>query len=198
VAALATLVGGTALMFLSLAFPGLVRPFAHGIPPDGGYKYIRACYGVAVSGALAVGVTWLTAGRSRRGSGRLTVFALRDRPAPPLFRRRRFPARVRATNGEPTRTPSGETAVVVDRTTLDLVGGSEGDPVFVDDARWWLGGLRSARGLLVEAPDTVSGQRPEGGLPVVRLARGILERNGWRDGQPIAVEPGEPSGRTTG
>ena len=188
-AALATLVGGTVLMFVSLAVPSLVLPFSHGIPPDGGYKYIRACYGVVVSGALAVGVTWLTSGRSRRGSDTLTVHGLRGRRPSPSFRRRRFPARARAL-ATPVVTPSGEPAIVVERSTLARLGGSEGDLVFVDDARWWLGGLRSARGRLVEAPDAMGEARPESDLPTVGLARGTLERIGWRDGQRIALEPG--------
>ena len=87
-------------------------------------------------------------------------------------------------------TPSGEPGIVVERTTLRLLGGSEGDAVFIDDARWWLGGLRSARGRLVEAPDAIGEARPESELPTVGLARETLERNGWRDGQRIALEPG--------
>jgi SSS family solute:Na+ symporter len=188
-AALATLVGGTVLMFVSLAVPSLVLPFSHGIPPDGGYKYIRACYGVAVSGALAVGVTWLTSGRSRRGSDTLTVHGLRGRRPSPSFRRRRFPARARAL-ATPMVTPSGEPAIVVERSTLARLGGSEGDIVFVDDARWWLGGLRSARGRLVAGPEAIGEARSDSELPAVGLARETLERNGWRDGQRIALEAG--------
>jgi hypothetical protein len=32
----------------------------------------------------------------------------------------------------------------------------------------------------------------------VGLAREIFERNGWREGQRIALEPGEPSSRDEG
>jgi len=184
-AALATLVGGTVLMFLSLAFPQLVTPFAHGVPPDGGYKFIRACYGVAVSGLIAVTVTWITTGRSRRGPTALTVYGLKEKPRAPSFRRRRFPARVHALATEKP-TSEGE-PVFVDRSTLALLGGSEGDPVFVDDARWWLGGLRSARGRLVVAAESLG----EEDLPAVGLARETVERNRWRDGQRIALEAGE-------
>jgi SSS family solute:Na+ symporter len=69
-AALATMVGGMAAIVFSLFVPEVIGPFAHGVPiPERGegllgglqqYKFMRALYGLAVSGAIAVTVTLCT------------------------------------------------------------------------------------------------------------------------------------------
>ncbi len=69
-AALVTLVGGMAAIVLSLFLPEIIAPLAHGVPmAEAGeglfagmtqYKYMRACFGIAVCVALAVGTTLLT------------------------------------------------------------------------------------------------------------------------------------------
>ena len=57
-AALLTLVGGSIAVALSAKFPELIAPFSQGVEPTGegpkAYKYMRALYGLAVSGGLAV------------------------------------------------------------------------------------------------------------------------------------------------
>jgi SSS family solute:Na+ symporter len=194
-AALATLLGGTGLMFLSLKFPGLVAPFAHGIPPDGGYKYIRACYGVAVSGAIGFGVTWLTRPRPSSEITGLTLWSLaagrkrylgRDIP---WRKRERIRARAVsiAVGDAPVSTPAlgpGESPIVLDRSTMKRLGVVEGDPVFVDDARWWWGGLRSSRARVAAATGT--GEKTE--RTRVRLPARVMETNRWRNGQPVVLE----------
>ena len=56
--ALATLVGGTLLILLSMQFPSLIDPFSHGIDSGGegaqAYKYIRAFFGIVVCCGLGV------------------------------------------------------------------------------------------------------------------------------------------------
>ena len=68
-AALSVLIGGTLAMVLSGFFPQLVAPFAHGVPAVevegvlGGfkqYKFMRALYGLAVSGGIGVFVSLCT------------------------------------------------------------------------------------------------------------------------------------------
>jgi SSS family solute:Na+ symporter len=167
-AALITLVGGTMLMFASLAFPQLVAPFAHGIPADGGYKYIRAFYGVAVSLGLALIATpWTAAVRTGEAES-LTVYALAKRPLGGKHRRIPASAAVSDEGGE-------EGWVTVDAATLKRLERQEGAEIFVDDARWWLGGLRSTRGKLRIGAS-------------VQLPREAFEQNGWRDGQPVILE----------
>ena len=167
-AALVTLIGGTVLMFTSLALPQLVAPFAHGLPSDGGYKYIRAFYGVAVSLGLALIVTPWTSASNTRETESLTVYGLAKRRMGGKHQR----IRVRVVASDE---PGEEPWVMVDASTLQRLERAEGDEIFVDDARWWLGGLRSARGRL---------RLGEG----VRLPQGVFERNGGRDGQRVVLE----------
>jgi hypothetical protein len=61
------------------------------------------------------------------------------------------------------------------RTTMSV---ETGDVVFVDDARWWLGGLRSAR--CTVASETVD--RGEITLPLA-----VLERNRWESGHRVVI-----------
>ncbi|GIK16356.1 MAG: sodium:solute symport protein [Planctomycetota bacterium] len=80
-AALWTLLGGIAAVLGSLRFPGLIAPFAQGVPGgtagDGflagmkAHSFMRACFGLAVSGAIGVAVTLLT----RRPSGKTVMSA---------------------------------------------------------------------------------------------------------------------------
>ena len=65
--------------------------------------------------------------------------------------------------------------VTVDAATLKRLERAEGAEIFVDDARWWLGGLRSTRGKLRIGTS-------------VQLPREAFEQNGWRDGQPVILE----------
>lgn len=71
-AALWTIVGGSGLIVFSIFVPGLITPFAHGVPmvelpEDAGwldgmkqYKFMRACFGMVVCTVIAVVVTLVT------------------------------------------------------------------------------------------------------------------------------------------
>jgi len=69
-AALATMVGGTALITVSLFVPQIITPIAHGVPlAEGGdgllggmkqYKFMRALFGLLVSGVIGVAVSLVT------------------------------------------------------------------------------------------------------------------------------------------
>jgi SSS family solute:Na+ symporter len=184
-AALGTLGGGTALMFLSLAVPSLVSPFDHGVPPEG-YVYVRACYGLAVSAALGVALTFVTRRRPRAEVEPLTLWGLGARPGSPDRARWGLPKlRLRARLLAPEEAAAvpdvrGE-RVALPAEALGVLSLAGGEEVFVDDARWWFGGLRSARCEAVRAaPSALRG--------TVGLPGAVLERNGWREGQPLVIE----------
>jgi len=63
-AAFWTLVGGAVAMGVSIAWPEVIRPFAHGTPAEGRfgvtYSYMRGLYGLVVSGVIGVAVTWVS------------------------------------------------------------------------------------------------------------------------------------------
>jgi SSS family solute:Na+ symporter len=63
-AAFWTIVGGMAAIAVSMGLPKLVVPFSHGVGPEG-YRFMRALYGLAVSGAIGVAVSFFTKPRAK-------------------------------------------------------------------------------------------------------------------------------------
>lgn len=184
-AALATLVGGTALMFVSLEYSELVAPFSHGVPatPEGtlDFKFIRACFGMAASFAIAIGVTLVTRPKSAEAIAGLTIWTVRHRSSTsPAAQQRTHKVRTTAmASADPAADIDGETAIPLAAAARARLAVEAGDRVFVDDARFWLGGLRSVRGTVVEAAD-------EG--EALALPPDVMVRNRWRDGQRVVIE----------
>jgi hypothetical protein len=140
-AAFWTLFGGTMMVALSIAWPVLITPFAHGVDPSGGFKYMRALYGLVASGTIAVLVSLLTKKKSGRAIEGLVVGTL-DRAK-------------EAYKGAPANEIEGQqvlVTVLIDREiqeigissrVAELLSARKGDIVYLSDARRWLGGLRS-------------------------------------------------------
>ena len=63
-AAFWTIVGGMIAIAVSIPVPRLVMPFSHGVGPEG-YRFMRALYGLAVSGAIGVLVSFFTEPRPK-------------------------------------------------------------------------------------------------------------------------------------
>ncbi len=140
-AAFWTLFGGTMMVALSIAWPVLIHPFAHGVDPSGGFKYMRALYGLIASGVIAVLVSFLTKTKSGRSIEGLVVGTL-DKAKEKY-------------KGAPANELEGRKVVVtlhidekikeleVSSRVAELLSAKEGDVVYLSDARRWLGGLRS-------------------------------------------------------
>jgi SSS family solute:Na+ symporter len=183
-AALATLIGGTALMFISIPFPDLVTPFAHGTP--GEHIFIRAFFGVVVSGAIGIGVSIFTRPRPAEEVTGLTWDSLRaardrfkggkskdDGGGPKIH------AVVHLLEGE-ARPPGDDLPpVALTKESLEKLRASPGDILFVDDCRWWMGGLRSVRGRAVLR------ESKEGG---VFLPADEVARNRWSQGKRVVLQ----------
>lgn len=198
-AAVATLVGGTLAIALSIFFPSLVAPFAHGVPAteigdglfDGmkQYKYMRALYGLVVSAGLGVGVTLFTRARPLddvRGwvwgtvGDAIAVYKGRPGEESASVWVEATPARVvdDAEHG-----PGKLPGAVLSATLAAQLQATVGDIVFVSDRRWWLGGLRATHavvtaissqqgehiGLASPVWDTVADGRQEQPVSVQRL-----------------------------
>ena len=150
-AAFTTLVGGAVLIGLSFVWPHqLIGPLAFGMGP-GSYKFMRALYGLIVSGVLGFVVTLFT----------------KPRPVEEivgLVNGTQLDAMRRFKGGEPNQ-EVGESVMLVlqldpelDEETIRVpVSAMESmrahpdDMIYACDPRWWFGGLRSVHVRLGDA-----------------------------------------------
>jgi SSS family solute:Na+ symporter len=150
-AAFWTLLGGSILVALSIMFPVLVTPFSHGVDPVGGFKYTRALYGLVGSGVIALLVTLFTRGRRAPELEGLVVGTL-------------WQAKERYKGGKPNeddglkvgcllRENDAAGEVSVNREVAESLKARVGDIVYLSDARWWLGGLRSVHAKVSDIRD---------------------------------------------
>ncbi len=173
-AAVWTLVGGLVAISLSIVFPVIITPFAHGVPRgdigegllDGmnQFKFMRAFFGIVVSSAIAVAVTLLTKPEPferQRGLVWGTVAdALRHYKGSPgdESRSRRTLAGVRVMAHEPPPRGAALLAVVnLSRQAAQQLQAQEGDLLYVSDRRWFLGGLRSTHAIVGAILDSDTG-----------------------------------------
>lgn len=130
-------------MILSIFWPVIITPLAHGVDPSGGFKYMRALYGLVISLGIAVVVTMKTRPKLPAELAGLTVGTLES--AKLLFK------------GAPINEREGKKAVgsvIIDETVeeisipsamADRMKADVGDIIYLADSRWWLGGLRSVQ-----------------------------------------------------
>ena len=143
-AVIATFLGGAFLMLLGQNFPELISPFSHGIElrPGRGYSYIGALYNIFVCAGVGILVTFFTKSKSEKELSGLTIFDVHNLKS--IFK------------GSPVNEEKGESINLnwkIKENDSDLVFFSKndmkkmkahpGDLVFIEDSRWWLGGLKS-------------------------------------------------------
>lgn len=146
VAAVATICGGGALIALSLFAPFddyLVGPFSLGMG-EKSYNFTRALFGIAVCTGIGVAVSYVTKPRTLDSIRGLVTGTQLD--AMRAFKGGGEPNRAdsrpeRTTLAADQSVPSG--SVRVSPETLRAISAAPGDIVYVSDARWWFGGLRS-------------------------------------------------------
>jgi hypothetical protein len=167
-AAIATLLGGGLAMGIATVYPEVVAPFAHGVDPDGDFKYMRALYGAAVSGAIGVIVTLMTkpvktdeeivgltigtirdaerkfkggeVNRERGGKVKARLIALDAADADAAAK-----ADVGTVHDQPDNEDGPAPPLVsLHPDDLKALAARPGDLIYLADERWWLGGLRAA------------------------------------------------------
>jgi SSS family solute:Na+ symporter len=171
-AALATLIGGMVAILFSLFVPEVIRPFAHGVPMaeagDGvlagmnQYNFMRAFYGLCVSGTIAVIATVLSQPESEERQRGLVWGTVADalahyKGSPGLE------SDSRKATAMPRRLEESEIfkglghlpEIRLSRALADALDAQAGDLVYVTDRRWWLGGLNSAQTIVASIADDV-------------------------------------------
>ncbi len=177
-AAFWTLLGGSMLVALSIMFPILVAPFSHGVDPAGGFKYTRALYGLVGSGLIALLVTLFTKGKRESELEGLVVGTL-------------WKAKENYKGGKPNeedglkvgcqlRELDGVGEISVNREVADSLVAGVGDIIYLSDARWWLGGLRSVHAKLSEIRDDDD--------PAVLVSRPLLSEGRLQIGRKHKIE----------
>ena len=150
-AVIATFLGGAFLMILGQIYPELISPFSHGIElrPGRGYSYIGALYNIFVCAGVGVVVSLFTRPESDKKLSGLTVFDVHKLKE--IFK------------GSAVNEEVGEKLEVnwkLDKNNsdilrfsikdMDMMKANPGDLVYIQDSRWWLGGLKSAHSIFGE------------------------------------------------
>ncbi|MFN7141928.1 MAG: hypothetical protein ACK4UN_21625, partial [Limisphaerales bacterium] len=160
-AVLCTLIGGMFAVILSMVYPQIISPFAHGIPMGEGsgtlvdgmrqHQFMRAFYGVVVCIFIAVIVTLFTRPEPKERQRGLVWGTIKDA----LFHYKGAPG-VENTPTVATAIPSNSGAtpvyqgegklpsVSISQELANSLKAAAGDLLYVSDARWWTGGLHSA------------------------------------------------------
>ena len=167
-AAIATLVGGSFAIALSLVVPEIIAPFAHGVdagePGDGilagtkQYKFMRAFFGLAVSAVIGVAVTFVTKPRDPEEIKGLVWGTIKDaiasyKGSPGTEVEGAFTSTQLIQRAEdPFNNEPHLPLALVSPALAEAISAQPGDLLYVNDARAWLGGLRSGH-VLIEAID---------------------------------------------
>lgn len=187
VGAMSVLILGTLLVAFSLFYPGVIRPFAHGVVPDESaapykmFKYMRACYGLAV--CFGVGVIG-------NCIGAFLFPSLRSIPEDHLSLTSNLTL-MRIFKGSEPNTEKGENVlspvekvddlgeeeIRLPESLADKCKAKVGDLVYIEDERRWLGGLKSVHGKVKE----VVGDAESVGISGELIERGRfdLSRRVW-------------------
>ncbi|MEZ4440043.1 MAG: sodium:solute symporter family protein [Polyangiaceae bacterium] len=156
-AAIAMLLGGLGAVFLSILYPSLITPFAQGVPlgkvGDGllagmkQYKFMRACYGVAVSAAIGVLVTLFTRPEPEARRRGLVFGTLRDAAKQGLNITTAL-AHPRRLDEDAVSEDESLPIVSLSPELAASLGVDAGGRVFLSDTRWYLGGLRATHAVV--------------------------------------------------
>ena len=153
-AVIATFIGGAFLMILGQMYPTLISPFSHGIElrPGRGYSYIGALYNLFVCAGVGVLVTFFTKPVSENKLTGLTVFDVHKLKN--IFKG----SDVNESIGKPVVVhykikDLNEGMVSFSKEDMEITKSKKGDLVYIQDQRWWLGGLKSIHATFDEPHD---------------------------------------------
>ncbi|MBL6990586.1 MAG: sodium:solute symporter family protein [Bacteriovoracaceae bacterium] len=145
-AALITLIAGAFALLISLIFPAVIKPFAHGVHSDN-FSFMRSFYGLVSSGIIALIclVFFPRSDESKQGDIKtlgLTICTIKDA----LPRYNKMESTLNALLKSKPLIPvidNLSSGVGLSPTIMDSLNLSDGDRVYLTDARWFLGGLRA-------------------------------------------------------
>jgi len=151
-AAFWTLLGGAMAIGLSIAWPKIISPFAHGVDPIGNFKYMRALYGLVMSSIIGVVVTYHTKPKPFSEINGLVIGTIKR------AKEKYKGAPIHEVEGSKDvvgvlKLKSSVKGISVSQTMLKDLKANVGDLVYMADARRWLGGLRSVHSKITDIHD---------------------------------------------
>ena len=179
-AIIATFVGGSFLMILGQFFPEMISPFAHGIElrPDRGYSYIGALYNIVVCTGVGVIVTLFTKPDSEEKLKGLTVFdASKLKSIYKGSKPNEVPGKAVTVDWKLSKKDEG--TIQFSNNDMNRMKANVGDLVYIQDSRWWLGGLKSAHSVYGKPHDKDG---------VVYINSSHLDHGQFLDGLPLKAE----------
>ena len=146
-AACFSMVTGSLLTILTVFSPELIDPLSNfvGGPDNGIYIYMRALFGMVITAAIGVTVTLFTSPKEGENSENLTIHSLSEimksykggtTPNHEVGKKARK-LEFNIDNSLP------KDVIVLPASVMDLLKANDGDLVYMEDSRWFLGGLRS-------------------------------------------------------
>jgi SSS family solute:Na+ symporter len=167
-------------MILGQFFPEMISPFAHGIElrPDRGYSYIGALYNIVVCAGVGVIVTLFTKPDSEEKLKGLTVFdASKLKSIYKGSNPNETPGKAVTVDWKLSKKDEG--TIQFSNNDMNAMKANPGDLVYIQDSRWWLGGLKSAHSVYGKPHD-------EDGVVYISLSQ--LDHGQFLEGLPLKAE----------
>ncbi len=147
IAACVSMIVGSIFTVITIWFPWMIKPvsmFVSG-PVNGEYTYMRALFGMLVTAVVGIIVTFFTKPQSKESIKGLTIDTIDD--AMESYKdgkpNHKVGKKVRKLNV--AFDDSIEMNVIgLSAATMDKLQAEDGDMIYMEDSRWYLGGLRSS------------------------------------------------------
>ena len=177
--AIGTLLFGGATLAVSVVYPGIITPVAHGVDPSGGYSYMRGLFGLLTSGAAGFVLLMFAGGQEEDKLHGLTVHSLghameRFKGKAPNFKSSGERALASVMTGE-TEEPDLVSLPIAIAQELHV---EPGDLLYITDTRWWTGGLYSVHARAAEAHSAEA----------MVMSEELFRQGGFRPDHPLKVE----------
>lgn len=169
--ALAVLIGGLVATAISIAWPSIITPFAHGIPMGaradgflGGMKqhtFMRSLFGLTVSLVIGVVVSLVSQAEPREkqiglvwGTVAEAIRRFKGGPGEDGKVRASLASAGRLDTDEMSPTRTDLPLVSLSKSLAQAIRAEAGDLLYVTDTRWWLGGLHSTHAMAGDILET--------------------------------------------
>lgn len=140
-AAFYTLVFASVITAASAWYPQMITPIAHGISPEGGYKFMRAFLGIVSALGLGVIISFFTKPKTDEELRGLTIDTIAY--AKEFYKGSKLNERAGAEAAIVDYEVKEGVGVVLGQDLAKKLHAGVGDIVYISDTRWYLGGLNS-------------------------------------------------------